>query len=179
MPSIHRHPADPHTEATAPPVARRLATPTPPAPRGVRPRRLRRLLAGASPVAAVRRGRARAARLMAVIVWAIATLCTLPTLAHASSPQQADCAAGELCLWSQPDYGGQRTSHELLTVTTEQCTPLPEGTASGSFVNRTGRPVTVYQSAVCDTTGDFRTYPSGSWVPEAPYAVRAFTVWER
>lgn len=116
---------------------------------------------------------------MAVIVWAIATLCTLPTLAHASSPAGADCGAGELCLWSQADYGGQRTSHELLTVTTQECTALPEGTASGSFVNRTGRPVTVYQSEVCDTTGDFRTYPSGSWVPQAPYAVRAFTVWER
>ncbi|WP_374207657.1 peptidase inhibitor family I36 protein [Streptomyces sp. XM4193] len=119
------------------------------------------------------------ARLLVVIVWTTATLFALPGAARAGSPPAAECAAGELCLWPRADYGGPRTHHELLGLTTEECTPLPKGTTAGSLVNRTGRPVTVYQSAVCDTTGDFSTYPSGSWVPEAPYTVRAFTLWER
>lgn len=127
-----------------------------------------------------------ARRLLAVVVCALAALCTSPTLAHADSTaspggagRTTDCAAGELCFWSSPGFQGERVSHELLGLTTEECTPLPQGTEGGSLVNRTGRPVTVYQSEVCDTTGDFSTYPSGSWVPEAPYTVRAFTMWER
>lgn len=99
--------------------------------------------------------------------------------AHASSLSQGDCEAGELCLWPKKGFSGERRTHELLHTSIDQCTPLAEGEKAAAFANLSGRPVTVYQSDTCDTTGDFRTYPSGAWVPEAPYAVRAFTMWER
>ena len=48
-----------------------------------------------------------------------------------------------------------------------------------SLANRTGRPVTTYQSAECAETGEFETYPGGgTWTPRSPYQVRAFKIWE-
>ena len=108
---------------------------------------------------------------------------TLPGLAApraaAAGPALGECGAGQLCFWEGAGFQGARQVYELATTDLESCVPLPEGTRAGSFANRMGRPVTVYQSAHCDTTGEFTTHPSGSWTPEGAYAVRAFTVWER
>ncbi|GAB3960794.1 peptidase inhibitor family I36 protein [Streptomyces sparsus] len=89
------------------------------------------------------------------------------------------CEAGRVCLWRSRDFTGRRYAYELADVTTGDCVRLPTPAGTAALANRTGRPVTVYQSPVCAETGEFSTYPSGSWAPESPYAVRAFKVWER
>ncbi|MGK5628264.1 peptidase inhibitor family I36 protein [Streptomyces sp. URMC 123] len=89
------------------------------------------------------------------------------------------CAAGRLCLWQRADFRGTRYVHELADTDIESCVPLPAGASAASLVNRTGRPVTTYQSAECAETGEFDTYPGGgTWVPRSPYQVRAFKIWE-
>ncbi|MCX5201422.1 peptidase inhibitor family I36 protein [Streptomyces sp. NBC_00237] len=89
------------------------------------------------------------------------------------------CAAGELCLWQKPDFQGKRYAYELSGTDIESCVPMPPGTDAQALANRTGRPVTTYQSAQCAETGEFDTYPGkGSWVPQSPYRVRAFKIWE-
>ncbi len=91
-----------------------------------------------------------------------------------------DCGAGELCLWRQADFAGERRAYELSGTDIESCVPLPEGMTAASLANRMGRPVTTYQSAECAETAEFDTYPGGgSFVPRSPYRVRAFKVWER
>ncbi|WP_246102622.1 peptidase inhibitor family I36 protein [Streptomyces piniterrae] len=91
----------------------------------------------------------------------------------------AECAEGQLCLWPEAGYGGERRTHELSDTDIESCVPLPEGVTAASLANRTGRPVTTYQSGECAETGEFDTYPGGgTWVPQSPYRVRAFKIWE-
>lgn len=91
-----------------------------------------------------------------------------------------DCAAGQLCLWPTAGFGGKRRTYELSDTDIESCVPLPEGGTAAALANRTGRPVTTYQSAKCAETAEFDTYPGGgTWVPRSPYQVRAFKVWER
>ncbi|MFD9307350.1 peptidase inhibitor family I36 protein [Streptomyces sp. NPDC060048] len=95
-------------------------------------------------------------------------------------PTPGACATGQLCLWAKPEFKGARKTHELSTLDINSCTALPPGTTAQSLVNRTGRPVTTYQSAECAETGEFQTYPGdGVWLPQSPYQVRAFKVWER
>ncbi|MEU4100866.1 peptidase inhibitor family I36 protein [Streptomyces tanashiensis] len=90
------------------------------------------------------------------------------------------CGPGRLCLWPKPDFKGRPWTHELATTDIDSCVPLPEGTSAQSLANRTGRPVTTYQSAECGETGEFETYPGrGTWVPQTAYEVRAFKLWER
>ncbi|MEU7030662.1 peptidase inhibitor family I36 protein [Streptomyces sp. NPDC046275] len=90
------------------------------------------------------------------------------------------CGSGQLCLWPRTDFKGKAQVHELASVDIESCTALPPGTSAQSLANRTGRPVTTYQSAECAETGEFETYPGkGVWVPQSPYQVRAFKLWER
>ncbi|MFC8537353.1 peptidase inhibitor family I36 protein [Streptomyces sp. NPDC057249] len=90
-----------------------------------------------------------------------------------------DCGSGQLCLWARPDFTGARQTHELSTIDIESCVPLKPGTTAQALANRTGRPVTTYQSAECAETGEFETYPGGgTWLPRSPYQVRAFKVWE-
>ncbi|MFJ9526050.1 peptidase inhibitor family I36 protein [Streptomyces cyaneofuscatus] len=97
----------------------------------------------------------------------------------ASDVRLGTCEAGRLCLWKKPDFTGARQTYELSTVDIESCTPLPEGGDAQSLANRTGRPVTTYQSAECQETGEFETYPGGgTWLPRSPYQVRAFKIWE-
>ncbi|MCX0243680.1 peptidase inhibitor family I36 protein [Streptomyces drozdowiczii] len=100
--------------------------------------------------------------------------------AEAASPVRlGDCASGQLCLWAKPDFTGARQTHELSTIDIESCVPLTPGTTAQALANRTGRPVTTYQSAECQETGEFETYPGGgTWLPRSPYQVRAFKVWE-
>lgn len=95
------------------------------------------------------------------------------------APAAANCAAGQLCLWAKPDFTGTRQVHELSTLDINSCTALPAGKSAQALANRTGRPVTTYQSAECAETGEFQTYPGdGVWLPQSPYQVRAFKVWE-
>ncbi|MFC7308572.1 peptidase inhibitor family I36 protein [Streptomyces monticola] len=98
----------------------------------------------------------------------------------ASPPTLADCGPGELCLWQGPDFAGERETYELSGTAVESCVALPEGGSAQALANRTGRPVTTYQSAECEETGEFATYPgTGTWAPRSPYRVRAFKIWER
>ncbi|MEV6164259.1 peptidase inhibitor family I36 protein [Streptomyces sp. NPDC052052] len=99
--------------------------------------------------------------------------------ARSSSAGLGTCESGQLCLWAKPDFTGARQTHELSTIDIESCVPLTAGSTAQALVNRTGRPVTTYQSAECAETGEFETYPGGgTWVPQSPYQVRAFKVWE-
>ncbi|MFH9202859.1 peptidase inhibitor family I36 protein [Streptomyces anulatus] len=120
---------------------------------------------------------------------ALAVTALVPqALAHdraAAAPERAPgvalgtCEAGSLCLWKKPDFTGTRHAYELSGVDIESCVPLPKGGDSQSLANRTGRPVTTYQSAECVETGEFETYPGGgTWTPRSPYQVRAFKIWE-
>ncbi|MDJ1130633.1 peptidase inhibitor family I36 protein [Streptomyces iconiensis] len=94
-------------------------------------------------------------------------------------PRLGECGTGELCLWPRGDFRGASRAYELSGVDIESCEPLPRGGTAVSMANRTGRPVTLYQSEECAETGEFDTFPSGSWTPEVPYKARAFKVWER
>lgn len=121
----------------------------------------------------------------AVATVAVAAAVLLPPLlqppqtASAAPPRLGACAAGELCLWAGSDFRGARQVHELAGTDIESCVPLPPGTSAQALANRTGRPVTTYQSGECAETGEFETYPGGgTWVPSSPYRVRAFKVWE-
>ncbi|MEU5835767.1 peptidase inhibitor family I36 protein [Streptomyces diacarni] len=93
-------------------------------------------------------------------------------------PELGKCGTGELCLWKQARFKGKPRTYELRGIDIESCTPVPDGGAVESAANRTGRPVTLYQSEECAETAEFDTYPSGSWTPELPYKARAFKVWE-
>ena len=98
----------------------------------------------------------------------------------AAAQRLGHCAAGQLCLWAEPDFGGSPRTHELHRTGTQACVALPKGAAANAFANRTGRPVTVYQDPECGETGEFDTYPGdGTWVPRTAYQVRAFKIWER
>ncbi|QPP10959.1 peptidase inhibitor family I36 protein [Streptomyces bathyalis] len=96
-----------------------------------------------------------------------------------AGPRLGDCAAGELCLWPDARFRGERREYALREVSIGSCKRLPGHAGAESFANRTGRPVTVYESAECAETREFHTHPSGSWTPEGAYRVRAFKVWER
>ncbi|MEU5052440.1 peptidase inhibitor family I36 protein [Streptomyces sp. NPDC021096] len=113
-----------------------------------------------------------------VAVTAVAAALALVSAPGASAKPVGGCGAGQLCLWPKADFRGQRQVSELATIDIESCMALPAGVTGASLVNRTGRPVTTYQSATCAETGEFVTYPSGTWVPESPYVVRAYKVWE-
>ncbi|MEV8534282.1 peptidase inhibitor family I36 protein [Streptomyces sp. NPDC051211] len=94
-------------------------------------------------------------------------------------PVLGPCGAGQLCLWAKPGFQGARQLYELTGLAVDSCTPLPAGKTVQALANRTGRPVTTYQSAECAETGEFQTYPGdGVWLPQSPYQVRAFKVWE-
>ncbi|MFB7532602.1 peptidase inhibitor family I36 protein [Streptomyces sp. NPDC056178] len=98
---------------------------------------------------------------------------------HSAPARPGACGSGQLCLWAKPDFTGARQIHELSTIDIDSCVPLPKGGQAQALVNRTGRPVTTYQSAECAETGEFETYPGGgTWVPRSPYQIRAFKVWE-
>ncbi|MFE6762315.1 peptidase inhibitor family I36 protein [Streptomyces sp. NPDC057689] len=128
-----------------------------------------------------------------VVTAALATALIALTALFSASPTRAeaapgavaapvrlgDCGSGQLCLWAKPDFTGARQTHELSTIDIESCVPLKTGTTAQALANRTGRPVTTYQSAECQETGEFETYPGGgTWLPRSPYQVRAFKVWE-
>ncbi|MEV0121397.1 peptidase inhibitor family I36 protein [Streptomyces sp. NPDC050703] len=108
-----------------------------------------------------------------------AVILTPANTAAAAPPALRDCGPGELCLWEKAGFEGTRKTYELSDIDIESCIVLPAGSGAEALANRTGRPVTTYQSAECGETGEFDTYPGGgTWVPDSPYRVRAFKVWE-
>ncbi|MCX3060012.1 peptidase inhibitor family I36 protein [Streptomyces beihaiensis] len=120
-------------------------------------------------------------RLTATAAAALAAMALTPGLAAAAAPPTSgDCGAGQLCLWDKPGFKGHKSVRELTNTDIESCIALPEGSSAASLANRTGHPVTAYQSATCGETAEFQTYPgSGTWAPESPYRIRAFKIWER
>ncbi|MFF7180881.1 peptidase inhibitor family I36 protein [Streptomyces sp. NPDC008121] len=109
-----------------------------------------------------------------------ATATGSPAATAAPAPRLGACAPGQLCLWPKAEFRGRALAHELSDTDIESCVPLPAGVTAQALANRTGRPVTVYQSAECAETGEFETYPGrGVWVPQTPYQIRAFKIWER
>jgi hypothetical protein len=131
--------------------------------------------AGRGPTRSAARGAVLALASGALAAGALAS----PSPSAAAAPKSGDCAPGELCLWPRPGFHGERHVYERARVSPGRCLRLPDGTSARSFGNRTGRPVTVYESAECAETAEFHTHPSGSWTPEGAYRVRAFKVWER
>lgn len=123
--------------------------------------------------------RGAAAALLTLAATAGGGIAAPATAAAGGAPKLGRCAAGEVCLWERPGFRGERRTYELKSVTTGSCVPLTKGASAQSFANRTGRPVTLYQSGECAETGDFHTHPSGSWTPQGAYRVRALKVWER
>ena len=119
---------------------------------------------------------------LSAVLLASAALLAVPAPRAAAAveraPRLGECAAGQLCLWERGDFRGPRHTHELADTDIESCVPLPGGATAASLANRTGRPVTAYQSAECAETGEFDTYPSGSWAPRTSYQVRAVKIWE-
>lgn len=141
-------------------------------------------LPGAVPAEPGFRRRGVAVALVLAVLTVLAALVSpSPAAARQGSPgargKLGDCPAGQLCLWERPGFAGKRLTFELAGTEIESCVRLPGSFAAASYGNRTGRPVTVYQSAECDSTGEFHTHPSGSWTPESAYQVRAFKLWER
>ncbi|QGZ48760.1 hypothetical protein GPZ77_10555 [Streptomyces sp. QHH-9511] len=109
-----------------------------------------------------------------------ATAGTATAGAGAPAPTLGACAPGQLCLWPKSDFKGKAQRYELADTDVDSCVALPAGTTAQALANRTGRPVTAYQSAECAETGEFETYPGrGTWTPQTPYQVRAFKIWER
>ncbi|MFI9011855.1 peptidase inhibitor family I36 protein [Actinosynnema sp. NPDC053489] len=89
------------------------------------------------------------------------------------------CDRGEFCVWSGADYTGDAHRLDLETANPRECIPLPGGFVARSFANRLNRDVSVYQGATCSTEAEFTTYPGkGTYVPDAPFVVRAIQVWE-
>ncbi|MEU6877226.1 peptidase inhibitor family I36 protein [Streptomyces sp. NPDC046712] len=130
-----------------------------------------------------KRVRHRLAVLQHVLLAAVATtlLTAVPAVA-APAAKLGACGPGQLCLWPKAEFRGPAWTHELADTDIESCVALPPGTSAESLANRTGRPVTTYQSAECAETGEFETYPGrggGTWVPQSQYKVRAFKIWER
>lgn len=89
------------------------------------------------------------------------------------------CDRGEFCVWSGTGYTGGSHRLDLETANPRECIRLPEDFVARSFANRLNRDVSVYQGATCSTEADFTTYPGkGTYVPDAPFVVRAIQVWE-
>jgi hypothetical protein len=114
---------------------------------------------------------------MKTITALIAT--TLLTSGTASAQAVPECDRGEFCAWSGVDYAGQSHRLDLETANPGECIPLPGGFVARSFVNLLTRDASVYQGATCSTEAEFTTYPGkGTYVPDAPFVVRAVQVWE-
>ncbi|ONI79417.1 hypothetical protein ALI144C_26765 [Actinosynnema sp. ALI-1.44] len=102
----------------------------------------------------------------------------LPALPASAADPAATCNRGEFCLWPKENYGGTPTRHTLETANPGDCLPL-DGLVARSMANRLTKDVTVYQGEACSTEAEFTTYPKGgTFIPDAPFVVRAIQVWE-
>ncbi|MET0136679.1 MAG: peptidase inhibitor family I36 protein [Kibdelosporangium sp.] len=113
---------------------------------------------------------------------ALLTLALVFTAAFGTvTPVFADtplCDRGEFCAWAQEHYAGASRRHNLETANPGECVPL-DGLVAKSLANRLTKDVTVYQGETCSTEAEFSTYPKGgTYVPDAPFVIRAIQVWE-
>jgi hypothetical protein len=104
---------------------------------------------------------------------------TIPAI---TTPASADvgpkCDPGEFCAWAKDNYTGTAKRVNLETANPGECVAL-EGLVAHSLANRLTKDVTVYQSETCSTEAEFTTYPKGgTYVPVAPFVVRAIQIWE-
>ncbi|MFR9730943.1 peptidase inhibitor family I36 protein [Saccharopolyspora sp. MS10] len=99
--------------------------------------------------------------------------------AQAGPAAPIPCQDGAFCAYPHVDFRGEPHRAELRTTALEECVALPPEPEAKSFVNRTDKPVTVYQDPDCDTHADFATYPPGSTAPRPDYVARAIKVWPR
>jgi hypothetical protein len=109
-----------------------------------------------------------------------AALTTAVSLATAPVVRAApSCDAGSFCAWAAANYGGKAARLSLETTPTGKCVTLPDGLVAKSWANLMTKDVTTYEGAACSTEAEFTTYPKGgTWVPNAPFVVRAIQVWE-
>ncbi|GAA2783707.1 peptidase inhibitor family I36 protein [Saccharopolyspora taberi] len=142
-----------------------------PAPRR-RPSTLRRI-----PPSGPRLRRSTLLRLSAALVLTLLSLLSLLAGATAAQGAPALCPADTFCAYESHQFQGRSHHAELAATPLERCVPLPPELNATSFVNNTGRPVTVYQDPTCSTEADFRTFPTGTFVPQAPYVGRAIQIW--
>jgi hypothetical protein len=111
------------------------------------------------------------------IMLAATVLITTATPAGAAAAPR--CDAGSFCAWSGTDYSGKVARLSLETAGPNRCVPLPDKVVAKSLVNLMTRDVSVYEGATCSTEAEFTTYPKGgTYVPNAPFVVRAIQVWE-
>lgn len=93
-------------------------------------------------------------------------------------PPEASCEQGQFCTWPGEFYAGQAQSFDLRTANPGECLPLPDDFDGHSFANRMSRLISLYEGRDCSTEGDFTTYPGGgTFVPQAPFVVRAIQIW--
>lgn len=123
----------------------------------------------------LRTDRARRARrsVLAALLALGGVLTGLGGAAQAQAPTR--CPDEQFCAYPGDEYRGERVRIDSSPL--EQCRALPANPEVKSFVNRTGRPVTVYQDANCDTHAEFATYPEGTFVPRSAFVARAIKVW--
>ncbi|ALG08007.1 peptidase inhibitor family I36 protein [Kibdelosporangium phytohabitans] len=102
----------------------------------------------------------------------------LPAVPASAADAVTNCDRGEFCLWPKENYGGTSVRHTLETANPGECVPLG-GLVAKSMANRLTKDVTVYQGEDCSTEAEFTTYPKGgTFVPDAPFVVRAIQIWE-
>ena len=113
------------------------------------------------------------------LVLAVLTiLAAISTVAVASAEAGPKCDQGEFCAWAKEGYAGTAVRFTLETANPGECVPL-DGLVAHSFANRLAKEVSVYQGETCSTEAEFTTYPGGgSYVPSAPFVVRAIQVWQ-
>jgi hypothetical protein len=115
------------------------------------------------------------------LVTALALTTGALTSSGTAVAQQPDpsCDRGEFCVWSGAEYTGDSHRLDLESANPRECIPLPDGFVARSFVNNLTRDTSVYQRVTCSTEAEFTTYPGkGTYVPDAPFVVRAIQVWE-
>ena len=113
----------------------------------------------------------------AALLLAVASLLAGTTDAQGAPVDPAPCPANTFCAYADHQYEGRSHHAELTATPAERCVPLPPELNATSFVNNTGRPVTVYQDPTCSTEAHFQTFPTGSFVPKASYTGRAIQIW--
>ena len=115
------------------------------------------------------------------LVTALALTTAALTSSGTAVARQAEptCDRGEFCVWSGVQYTGDAHRLDLESANPRECIPLPDGFVARSFVNNLTRDTSVYQRETCSTEAEFTTYPGkGTYVPDAPFVVRAIQVWE-
>ncbi|WP_433270421.1 peptidase inhibitor family I36 protein [Actinosynnema sp. CS-041913] len=99
-------------------------------------------------------------------------------LTSGSTAPEVTCDRGEFCAWSGTDYTGNAQRLDLETANPGECIPFDNALVARSFINNLTRDTTVFQGATCSTEAEFTTYPGkGTYVPDAPFVVRAIQVW--